>query len=108
MDGSRCDASSQRPARGRSVLEVSQLVAWQFALHFPAPSCMRTLALWVKENSSAVEKLLRNYRFTYCWPQSPCQPCFDHTAPSEWSMRASPTVSAVGSITMCRHKESLC
>ena len=27
MDGSRCDASSQRAARGRFVLEVSQLVA---------------------------------------------------------------------------------
>lgn len=26
MDGSRCDASSRRPARGRFVLEVSQLV----------------------------------------------------------------------------------
>jgi hypothetical protein len=32
---------------------------------------MRTLALWVKENSSAVEKVLRNYRFTYCWAQLP-------------------------------------
>ena|SRR5690349_9167074 len=42
----------------------------KFALHFRAPSCMRTLAFWVKENSSAVGKVLRNYRFTDCWAQS--------------------------------------
>jgi hypothetical protein len=76
----------------RFVLEVSQLVALAISLRFRAPSCICTLALWVKENSSAVEKVLRNYRFTYCWEQSPWQPCFDHAAPSEWSMRASPTV----------------
>jgi hypothetical protein len=56
MDGSRCDASSRRADRGRFVLEVSQLVALQFVLRFRTPSCMRTLALWVNENSSACRK----------------------------------------------------
>jgi hypothetical protein len=32
---------------------------------------MRMLVIWVRENSSAVEKALRNYRFTHCWAQSP-------------------------------------
>jgi hypothetical protein len=50
-----------------------------------------------KKIPSAVGKALRNYRFT-CRAKSPWQPCFDHATPSEWSMRASPTVSAVGSI----------
>ena len=54
MDGSRCDASSRRPARGRFVVDISQLVA--LVLRFRAPSCIRMLALWVKENSFAVEK----------------------------------------------------
>jgi hypothetical protein len=31
---------------------------------------MRTLAFWVKENSSAVGKVLRNYRVTDCWAKS--------------------------------------
>jgi hypothetical protein len=66
------------------------LLPWQFALHSRALSCMRTLGLWVKGNSPAVEKVLRNYRFTYCWAQSPWQPCFDHAAPSEWSIRQIP------------------
>ena len=46
------------------------LLPWQVALHCRAPPCMRTLAFWVKENSSAVGKVLRNYRFTDCWAQS--------------------------------------
>jgi len=46
------------------------LLPWQFVLHFRAPPCMRTLAFWVKENSSAVGKVLSNYRFTDCWAQS--------------------------------------
>jgi len=31
---------------------------------------MCTLAFWVKENSSAVGKVLRIYRVTDCWAQS--------------------------------------
>jgi hypothetical protein len=46
------------------------LLPWQVALHCRAPPCMRTLAFWVKKNSSAVGKVLRNYRFTDCWAQS--------------------------------------
>jgi hypothetical protein len=52
------------------------LLPWHFALHFRAPSCMRTLAFWVKENSSAVGKVLRHYRFTYCCAQSPLATLF--------------------------------
>jgi hypothetical protein len=52
------------------------LLPWQFALHFRAPSCMRTLAFWVKENSSVVGKVLRNNRFTDCWAQSPLATLF--------------------------------
>jgi hypothetical protein len=92
--------AAKEPLEDGLYSKLHNLLPWQFALHFRAPSCMRTLALWVKENSSAVEKVLRNYRFTYCWEQSPWQLCFDHAAPSEWSMSASPTVSAVGSITI--------
>jgi hypothetical protein len=90
--------AAKEPLEDGLYSKFHNLLRWQFVLHFRAPSCMRTLALRVKEHSSAVEKVLRNYRFTYCWAQSPWQPCFDHAAPSEWSMRASPTVSAVGSI----------
>jgi hypothetical protein len=70
MDGLRCDASTQRAARGWFVLEVSQLVAVASCSPFSGSPCMRTLAFWVKENSSAVGKVLRNYRFTDCWAQS--------------------------------------
>jgi hypothetical protein len=76
------------------------LLSWQFVLHVRAPFCMCTLALWVKDNSSEVERVLRNYRVTYCRTPSAWHPWFDHAAPSEWSMRASPTVSAVGSTTI--------
>jgi hypothetical protein len=92
--------AAKEPLEDGLYSKFHNLLPWQFVLRFRAASCMRTLALWVKQNSSAVEKVLRNYRFTYCWAQSPWQPCFDHAAPSEWSMRASPTVSAAGSITI--------
>ena len=92
--------AAKEPLEGGLYSKFHNLLPWQFVLRFRAPSFMCTLALWVKENSSAVEKVLRNYRFTYCWEQSPRQPCFDHAAPSECSMRASPTVSAVGSETI--------
>src|SRR5277367_168170 len=98
MDGSRCDASNRRAAQGRFVLEVSQPLSWQFVFHFLAASCMRTLILRAEDNSSAAEKTLRNYRFTYCWEQASWQLCFDHAASSEWSYSESPTVSAVKSI----------
>jgi hypothetical protein len=92
--------AAKKPLEDGLYSKFHNLLLWQFVLHFRAPSCMRTLAHWIKEHSSAVEKVLRNYRFTYCWAQSLWQPCFDHAAPREWSMRASPRVSAVGSITI--------
>ena len=92
--------AAKEPLEDGLYSKLHNLLPGQFALHFRAPSCTGTLALWVKEKSSAVETVLRNYRFTYCCEQSPWHPCFDHAAPSEWSMSASPTVNAVGSITI--------
>ena len=82
-------------------IERTQQSASAVGIHFRAPSCMCTLALGVKENSSAVEKGSEELPvYLLLGAQSPWQPCFDHAAPSEWSMRASPTVNAVGSITI--------
>jgi hypothetical protein len=90
--------AAEEPLEDGFYSKFHNLLPGQCVLRFLALSCIGTSALWVKENSSAVEKVLRNCRFTYCWAHSPWQPCFDHAAPSEWSMSASPTVSAVGSI----------
>jgi hypothetical protein len=71
MDGLGCDASTQRAARGWFVLEVSQLVA--VAICSPFFGLPLACARWpsgVKENSFAVGKVPRNYRFTDCWAQS--------------------------------------
>ena len=90
----------KEPLEDGLYAKFHSLLPWQFVLHFRAPSCMRTLAFWVKENSSAVGKVLRNYRVLIAGRNQPWQSCFDHAAPSECSMRASPTVSSVGSITI--------
>jgi hypothetical protein len=45
------------------------LLHWQFVLHFRARSCMRTLALWAKENSSAVEQKMRDRARLAIWTQ---------------------------------------
>src|SRR5260370_14701723 len=70
--------AAKEPLEDGLYSKFHNFLPWQSVLHFRAPSCMRTLARWSRENSSAV----------------------DHAAPTEWCMRASPTVSAVGSITI--------
>jgi hypothetical protein len=92
--------AAKEPLEDGLYSKFHNLLPWQFALHFRARSCMRTLALWAKENSSAVEKGSEKLPLAYLWAQLSWQSCFDHAAPSEWSMRASPTVSAAGSKTI--------
>jgi hypothetical protein len=70
--------AAKEPLEDGLYSKFHDLFPWQFVLHFRALSYMRTLARWFREHSSSV----------------------DQVAPSEWSMRASPTVSAVGSMTI--------
>jgi len=53
--------AAKEPLEDGLYSKFHNLLPWQFVLHFRAPSCMRTLALWVKEKSSTVEKVLSNY-----------------------------------------------
>jgi len=63
--------AAKKPLEDVLYSKFHNLLPWHFVLRFWTPSSMRTLALWVEENSSAVEKAVRNCRFTYCWEQSP-------------------------------------
>jgi hypothetical protein len=77
------------------------LLPWQFALRFSGSLLHAHVGLL------GLRKIpLRSERFRgitgllIAGRNQPWQSCFDHAAPSECSMRASPTVSAVGSITI--------
>jgi hypothetical protein len=56
--------AAKEPFEDGLYSKFHNLLPWQFVLRSRAPSCMCTLVLWVEENSSAVEKVFRNYRFT--------------------------------------------
>src|ERR1700758_5795694 len=43
--------TAKEPLEDGLYSKFHNLLPWQFALHFRAPCCMRTLALWVEENS---------------------------------------------------------
>ena len=43
--------AAKEPLEDGLYSKFHKLLPWQFALHFRAPCCMRTLALWVEENS---------------------------------------------------------
>ena len=74
--------AAKEPLEDGLYSKLNNLLPWQFAPHFSGSLLHAHVSLWIKENSSAVEKVLRNYRSTYCWEQSPWPLCFDHAAPS--------------------------
>ena len=48
--------AAEEPLEDGLYSKFHNLLPWQFVLRFRTPSCMRTLALWVNENSSACRK----------------------------------------------------